>query len=96
MTDKLTELRVERCVNIPDPLEPGILYVSDLYRVAIHLCPCGCGTDVVTPFWEAGPGPEWQISGDETTVTLSPSILVRSPCQSHYFIRENRVEWVVD
>ena len=29
---------------IPEQLEPGKIYISDEYKVAVHLCACGCGT----------------------------------------------------
>jgi hypothetical protein len=36
--------------EIPERLREGRLYVSLKYRTASHLCPCGCGNRVVTPF----------------------------------------------
>lgn len=93
---KLTALRVQRCENIPRPLVTGVLYISDKFHLAIHLCPCGCGSEAVTPIKHAD-GDGWEISsavsGNETTVTLAPSILLRSECRSHYFIRDNTIVW---
>ncbi len=75
----------------PTELEPGILYVCLECNVAIHLCPCGCGEKVVLPL---APD-QWNFSYDGDGVTLSPSIgNFQFPCQSHYFIRNNRVVWV--
>lgn len=74
---------------IPSQLEPGVLYVSIEYATASHLCPCGCGNRVVTPF---GPA-DWQLLFDGT-ITLRPSIgNGQIPCRSHYFIRADRVVW---
>ena len=36
--------------NIPEQLEPGILYISMEFATAAHRCFCGCGEEVVTPF----------------------------------------------
>lgn len=69
--------------------EPGILYISLKYELAIHLCPCGCGGNAVTPTGEGG----WKLEFDGETATLSPSLLNRFPCKSHYFIRKNEVVW---
>lgn len=74
---------------IPEELEPGILYVSMKYSTAIHLCVCGCGQRVVTPF---APN-EWKLHFDGS-VTIRPSIgNFNFACQSHYFITENKIEW---
>jgi hypothetical protein len=74
-------------------LEQGVLYVSEKYETAIHLCACGCGELTVTPFHD--PSKQWTYTRDsQDRVTLSPSIgNFQMPCKSHYFIRENRVDW---
>src|SRR3954447_16703840 len=60
------------------------------YATAVHLCACGCGSKVVTPF---GP-PDWQLTFDGT-VTLSPSIgNGQLPCRSHYYIHQDQIRWV--
>ena len=49
------------------------------YATAVHLCACGCGNKVVTPFSPA----EWQLTYDGDTVSLSPSIgNWQFPCKS--------------
>lgn len=74
---------------IPGNKKNGMLYVSMKYRLAVHLCPCGCGEVVVTPF-DKDKG--WIISFDGEHITLTPSIgNFDYKCQSHYWIKENRV-----
>lgn len=87
--DQLTPRFVRR---IPRDLMDGILYVSVECGVAMHKCPCGCGSEVSTPLdAEAG----WVLTCDGDGVTLNPSIGNYSyECRSHYFIRNNRVVWV--
>lgn len=34
--------------SFPTPMEPGVLYVSGIFSTAGHICPCGCGREVVT------------------------------------------------
>lgn len=75
---------------IPDDLEEGILYISEQYSTAIHLCCCGCGEKVITPLKATG----WELSFHENGASLYPSIGNWSfPCQSHYWIKEGGVEW---
>jgi hypothetical protein len=73
----------------PEVLEEGHLYVSMPYATAIHLCACGCRSEVVTPL---RPG-QWRLIFDGR-VSLRPSIGNWSyPCRSHYFIDRDRVGW---
>lgn len=76
---------------VPQRPSAGMLYVSIANATAIHLCCCGCGREVVTPLAPNG----WSLTFDGDTVSLHPSIGNWSfPCQSHYWIRGSRVEWV--
>lgn len=75
---------------IPENVEEGSLYISEIYKTAIHKCCCGCGEEVVTPLTPA----DWQLTLDGTLVSLFPSIGNWSyPCKSHYWIVRNKVEW---
>jgi hypothetical protein len=75
---------------IPDELEDGTLYVSIPFTTAVHKCFCGCGHEVVTPLSPT----DWELTFDGKTVSLHPSIGSWSlDCQSHYWIRHDRVEW---
>lgn len=80
--------------TMPEVLEQGVLYISEKYETAIHLCACGwCGDKTVTPFNNSQTG--WQYMRDaDDRVTLRPSIGNQQfPCRSHYWITENRIEW---
>ena len=75
---------------IPEDLESGTIYISIRYKNATHLCCCGCGNVVVTPISAT----DWKLIFDGKTISLHPSIgNWNFPCQSHYWIRNNRVEW---
>ena len=75
---------------IPEQLEEGRVYVSITYATAVHKCFCGCGREVVTPISPV----HWQLIFDGKTISLDPSVGSWAlPCQSHYFIRRNRVLW---
>ena len=75
---------------IPSDLEPETLYVSMEFDTAVHLCACGCGAKTVTPFGAR----DWVLTYDGT-VSLRPSVgNGQQPCRSHYYIRDNLVDWL--
>ncbi len=83
-------LRHEFVEHAPEVLQEGVLYVSIKYATALHRCCCGCGSEVVTPITPT----DWKLIFDGKNVSLFPSIgNWEQPCRSHYWIRENRVEW---
>jgi Family of unknown function (DUF6527) len=86
---RTVEFRLAFTEYIPPDPEPDVLYVSLKYATAVHLCACGCGLKVVTPFSPVG----WRLTFDGS-VSIQPSIgNWQYPCQSHYFIRSNKVIW---
>lgn len=87
---RMTRLRLQRVHYMPKELEPGILYLSEEFDVAGHLCACGCGNKVMTPL---GPT-EWSFQELEKGPSLTPSIgNWQLPCKSHYWIDGGKVEW---
>lgn len=83
-------MRHEFVEFMPDKFENGVLYISIPYNTATHLCACGCGSDVITPFSPV----DWSITYNGRTVSLKPSIGNWSfPCKSHYFITDGEVRW---
>lgn len=87
---KLERVRLERVHYMPKVLEPGLLYVSEEFGAAAHLCACGCGTKVRTPL---GPT-EWRVEETSEGPTLQPSVgNWQQACRSHYWIWRGRIEW---
>ncbi len=77
--------------HIPEKLDEGIIYVSLKYCTAVHKCCCGCQEEVVTPLSPV----DWQLTFDGKTITLDPSIGNWGlKCQSHYWIRKNKIIWL--
>jgi hypothetical protein len=75
--------------SFPTPMEPGVLYISTTYSTAGHLCPCGCGREVVTKLSPV----RWRIIYDGE-ISLKPSVASTGlPCNSHYFITRGAVDW---
>lgn len=84
------ELEIRFVEFIPDSIEINTLYVSMNYATVVHRCCCGCGCEVVTPLSPK----DWKITFDGVQISLYPSIGNWGfSCQSHYWIRENRVLW---
>ena len=76
--------------QFPEKLQGGLLYISQKYQIANHLCACGCGMETVTPLHKG----EWNLEIVGKEVTLSPSIgNFKIPCKSHYYIRSNKIVW---
>lgn len=89
---KINKFKVEFVDKIPHLINEGIIYVCINCNVIVHNCACGCGERTVTPInKERG----WLMIYDGQTITLKPSIGNYSiPCNSHYYIVENKVEWL--
>jgi len=84
------KFELERVHYMPKEPQPGILYVSEEFGVAAHLCPCGCGSKIRTPL---GPT-EWSVKETPSGPTLSPSVgNWQQACQSHYLITRGEVIW---
>lgn len=87
---KVSKLRPEFVEFIPANGEQGVIYISQRFRTAMHLCCCGCGHEVITPLNPA----KWSLSMHGGQVTLAPSIGNWSfPCRAHYWIERGRVRW---
>jgi hypothetical protein len=97
---KIFELKSVFIDEIPDKLEEGVIYISEKYETAIHLCACGCGLKTVTPLGING----WTLN-KINGVTLIPSILItlrpsignfagEEIYHAHYYITNNKIEWL--
>ena len=75
---------------IPDAIKEGTVYVCVPFATVVHRCCCGCGNEVVTPLSPT----DWKLIFDGQSISLDPSVGNWSfPCQSHYWIRRNKVVW---
>ena len=87
---KMMKMRLQHkfCEYVPGNLQPGTIYITMEFGIAVHLGVCGCGQKVVTPFSPT----DWKLIYDGETVSLDPSIGNWSfDCQSHYWIKKNQV-----
>jgi len=77
--------------HIPSLLDEHILYVSKIYKCAVHKCLCGCGMKTVTPLNKNG----WRLNEANDKVSLTPSIgNFQFPCKSHYIMTNNVANFV--
>jgi len=82
-TVKKVPIEIRHVNNIPYSLEEGIFYFSEEHQVGVHSCLCGCKQEVVTPIKEG----EWRLlMWEDTRFSITPSILNRFGCKSHYII----------
>lgn len=81
---------IERVRYMPKDLRPGVLFVSDEFGIALHLCACGCGSRIRTAL---GPT-EFSVTETPEGPTVHPSIgNWQQVCQSHYWIERGSVIW---
>ncbi len=84
------KIELRRVEFLPKVLESNVLYVSEKYRTAAHLCACGCGEKIRTPL---GPT-EWAVTEDTNGPSLKPSIgSWQRPCRAHYVISNGAIHW---
>lgn len=84
MSGRVDRLTLEPVEYMPEELQPGLLYFSEQFELAIHLCACGCGMKTVTPIGDD----EWTLDN----LTMRPSIL--NPCKAHYYVTAGQIEWL--
>lgn len=81
---------LQRVGYMPKELQTGVLYVSEEFHTAAHLCACGCGAKIRTPL---GPT-EWSVEEAPKGPTLWPSVgNWQQGCRSHYWFRNGEVVW---
>ena len=86
------KIELQRVHYMPKELKPGVLYVSEEFGAAAHLCACGCGSKIRTPL---GPT-EWALEETDSGPTLRPSVgNWQQACQSHYWIYRGEIVWSV-
>lgn len=86
----MDEIALQRVTYVPKELVQGILYVSEEFQVAVHLCACGCRSKITTPL---GPA-EWTLKEQDGRPSLSPSIgNWQLPCRTHYVISKGQIRW---
>ena len=72
-------------------MEQGKIYISRTWKGSSHLCLCGCGVECYLPHNKNG----WDLTDHgNNRISISPSILQRFDCKSHYIITNNKANFV--
>lgn len=93
---RVTKLIPEYVDFIPavEAMKEGVLYISKAFKSTAHLCACGCGNEVVLPYGRRD-GLFWTLTEKLSGVTMRPSVgSFNLPCKSHYYITDNKIEWL--
>lgn len=91
----INEFKIEHCHYIPKDIKEGIIYISKEFKLAMHLCACGCGGKTVMPT-DISAGGWSMLEESDGTVSFRPSIgnfSGENPYHAHYFIVKNKVQW---
>ena len=73
------KIRLQHVDYMPKELEPGVLYVSEEFNAAAHLCPCGCGSKIRTPL---GPT-DWALEENDNGPTLTHLLAIGNSRANH-------------
>lgn len=66
---------------------------AERYKWLRFKCPCRCGEIIALNLMQSY-RPRWSVTmGAGQSLSVSPSIVATS-CGSHFWIRENRIDWV--
>ena len=90
MANLLRRIELRHVHFMPKELEPGMLYVTEEFGTAAHLCACGCGEKVRTPLGPTG----WTLKETSRGPSLWPSVgNWQKGCCSHYIIERGDIIW---
>ena len=86
---------IDSMPSVPD--EPGttiyIVGTTKLPKWAVFECPCGQRHRLTVPLMKSV-SPHWTLRVKRGRASLWPSVSVdKDPCTSHFWLRDNRVEW---
>lgn len=68
---------------------PGVVYIYKQWLM--FLCPCGCGEMIMLNTNKKYAPPCWTLTRE--TGSIHPSVNQTTDCKSHFWIRNNKVEW---
>lgn len=88
--------RSARVEEMPDTVKPLTVYLcgeGEYLWAAAMLCPCGC-KEVIQLNLLKTIRPRWSVQEHKDgSVSLRPSIWRQKGCQSHFFVRNGRIDW---
>lgn len=90
-------IRARSVTELPETLVANQLYIVGeagwQWYVAL-LCPCGCNKTLYLNLLPEQ-HPSWKVNVQaDGTVSLFPSVWRKIGCQSHFWLKQGKVEWV--
>ena len=94
---EIIEVKNVEYIPLAIDMKQGVLYYSEKFKTAGHLCLCGCNMPVFTPV-NKNPNTYksdfWNLSVNNKGVTMTPSLFHRIGCKSHYIITNGVANFV--
>lgn len=84
----MKSFKVKMCDNVPVNMDEGTIYLTFALDWTGHLCPCGCGRQMIIPLDDM----RKVTIHDDGTVTFFPSFK-NYKCWSQYVIDHGEVSW---
>lgn len=86
---------VDRVSDIPKKTDSSIFLVErdGRYQWAVFDCPCRTGHRLTVSLRKTEQ-PHWAANCQGSKVSLYPSLWLGDNCRSHFWIRDNKVNWV--
>ena len=83
--------------ELPDDVNDNIVYLegnkeTNEFWYALLKCPCGCNEKIMLNLMEDAK-PCWKIHLVDDNLTITPSIWRTKNCESHFFLRNNKIVW---
>jgi hypothetical protein len=79
--------------EVPEHTKKLIYVVGSIPKWVVFECPCHRNHRISIPLMK-NVTPHWAIAHDGQTISLFPSVSVSgSNCDSHFWLRQNRIEW---
>lgn len=87
--------RVASMSDLPARLNGTMFVIGETApKWAVLACPCRCGERIDVNLMSSRK-PHWSLSLSREGATLAPSLwMPAEKCGSHFFIRNNRIQWV--
>lgn len=79
------------CQELPYVLDKFTIYLVEDWMISFR-CPCGCNKDIHLNTLD-GCHPCWNFVINNGNVSIYPSIKRRTPCKSHFWIKNGKVVW---
>lgn len=90
---------IAEVTDIPETFSERVIYIvgdpGNAWLIAFR-CPCGCKSIIHLNLLEDAE-PKWYYKiNKKRRITIYPSVWRIKGCQSHFFVRRNKIVWVAE